>query len=91
MRFTCQAAEKAIDRSSFAARFTEPGRIQMGIGHQDHAVRRDHIDVVGLHLGFLRHLDGRHGCEFLQQLRHVALMFGVQMGDDNEGHPGVRG
>ena len=52
---------------------------------------RDHVDVVGLDLQPVLGLRDRHGRRALQQLDQHALVRGVEVLDDDEGHAAVLG
>src|SRR6266508_5758670 len=76
---TRQTAEEVINWTALAMRLGELSRFQLRIGHEDTSVGWDHIDMIGFHLHFPRHLPGGHLCVFLQYLSHMAFMLGVQV------------
>ena len=63
------------------------GKVQATGPNREVAAGRDHINVVGDQWASVARFGHRHRGMLGQQLDHQALVVGVEMLDDDEGHP----
>ena len=89
--FPRQSGIKFVDRMVRSRSPLARNKLQCA-APDDHAlVGRDYIYVVRLHRDSVGNLEDRHSGRFGEKLRQRTGVLGVEMLDQNEGEPGVRG
>jgi hypothetical protein len=81
-----QRAEEHVDQHMAALHTLRRTEAQVAVHHQQRAVGRDDVDMVGLDALVLRDLTHRHPRGALQDGRGVALVLGRQVQHDDESH-----
>ncbi len=84
-----QRGEKGIDRQALAARGGRRHQGQRVAGQAQVAVGRYHVDAIGFDHHAVRDLAHLHRRHALQQLGQHALVFGIQVLDDDVGQAAV--
>ncbi len=85
-----QRTEEEVDRQVETARRRLRQEVQHAVEDRDVLARRDDVDAVGLHRLAIRDLRDGHRGRALEQLHHRALVRGVEVLDDDVGHPAAR-
>ena len=84
-----QRAQEAVDGKALAARQGRLGEVQHALVNAQLAVGWNHIDVVGSDRGLVQCLHHRHGGGTLQDFGQQAVVAGVEVRHQHEGHAGI--
>ena len=84
-----EGLEEVIDREMLTPEIASRGQVKAVLGERHDRIRRDDVDVIGLHRGAVGDLADRHARGLCQQVGEAALVLGIEMLDQHEGHPAV--
>ncbi len=84
-----ERAQKVIDRQVGTSRVPARGDLQRALGERHAGVGRDDVDVIGRDRKSLAPLDDRHAGGAGEDIRQPALMAGIEVLHQHEGHPGA--
>ena len=91
LSFLGQRAEEGIERRLTAARVRQDRQAQPALARRQKLIGRNDVDVIDLNQLLFLGLDHRHRGLFGHQLHHQAIMFRIEMGDEDECYPAIGG
>ena len=84
-----ERAHEGVDGHGLAANFFAGGEVQSALGNGHGGVWGDDVNAIGLDDHGVANLADGHGSFFGNELGKQAVMLGVEMLDEDEGHAGV--